>query len=365
MPVRLPIVLLATLALAAPAEAARTVDRGFYGLSYDGELRSAAADVQARAWGQMAANGAESGRTVFSWAAAQPAEGAAFDFGVTDQFVEDAVEHWVHLLPVVMETPAWARERPGNWWPRRAADYGAYVRAVVLRYGPEGTFWTEHPAVPRRPIRHWQILNEPGRSKRFGPLLRAAHRAVKRADPGAKVVLAGLTGTDHGGTPWDVLRWQYRHGKIRGRFDVAAIHMYTQKPANVVEGARLFRRVMARAGDGRKPLWMTEFGITASKGRTEAPDSQRTLRTTDRGMARFLHEAYRLLARNNRRGVRVGRAYWYTWASSYQSGQPIFRFTGLYRYADGRFDAKPALAQYRASARRDEGCRKTTTARCR
>jgi len=254
-----------------------------------------------------------------------------------------------------MDVPAWARENPGDWWPHDTADLAAYVRAAVLRYGRGGTFWSERPDLPQRPIRHWQILNEPGLSKRYAPVLRSAYRAIKGADPRAKVVLAGLTATPHG-TAWGVLRYQYRKGKIRRWFDIAALHMYTGKPGNVLEGARRFRRTMARHGDRRKPLWLTEFGITASKGRTDAPRSQRTLRTTDRGMKRFVRRAYRQLAREGqRRRVRVARAYWYTWASSYQRGAGIFRFTGLYRYADGSFEAKPALRAYRRAARRGRG----------
>jgi hypothetical protein len=99
---------------------------------------------------------------------------------------------------------------------------------------------------------------------------------------------------------------------------------------------------------------MTEFGITASKGRTTAPRYQRTLRTTDAGMAAFLEDAYRVLAAKDRR-LRLKRAYWYTWASGYRSGAGIFDFAGLNRYLDGELEAKPALASYRASARRDQG----------
>jgi hypothetical protein len=112
------------------------------------------------------------------------------------------------------------------------------------------------------------------------------------------------------------------------------------------------------------PMWLTEFGVTASKGRTTAPRVQRTLRTTDRGMASFLDEAYRRLA-GSWRDLRIGRAYWYTWASSYERGSGIFRFAGLNGYSDGEFEAKPALTEYRASARRDEGCRKTAAGTCR
>jgi hypothetical protein len=187
-------------------------------------------------------------------------------------------------------------------------------------------------------------------SGHYAPVLRAAHRQVKNADPGAKIVLAGLTGTNEG-APWDVLRYQYRRGGIKKRwFDIAAIHLYTGKAENVDDGIRLFRRVMKRNGDRRKPVWLTEFGITASKGRTTAPRSQRTLRTTDDGMASFLEDAYRSLARKHRR-LRLRRAYWYTWASSYEPGSGIFDFAGLNQYSDGDLRAKPALASFRAIAR--------------
>lgn len=350
MLVRLLTAALVALALAAPAEAAPSAPPGFYGVSYDGQLRYAPEDVRASAWNAMAANGVESARTVFSWANSQPEKGALFDFAFTDGVVEQASEAGVELLPIVMETPFWARAREADWWPERAAGFGAYITAVVARYGPDGSFWSEHPQVPERPIRNWQIYNEPGKSKHYAPLLRAAHRRVEAADPGAKIVLAGLTGTPEG-APWDVLRYQYRRGGIKNKwFDIAAIHLYTGQAENVDDGVRLFRRVMKRNGDRRKPVWMTEFGITASKGRTTAPRSQRTLRTTDEGMASFLEDAYRSLARKHRR-LRLGRAYWYTWASSYEPGSGIFDFAGLNEYSDGTLRAKPALASFRAAAR--------------
>ena len=69
--------------------------------------------------------------------------------------------------------------------------------------------------------------------------------------------------------------------------------------------------------------------------------------TKDQGAAGALDDAQA----RNRRELRLKRAYWYTFASSYERGAGIFRFAGLYRFADGRFDAKPALASYRKRAR--------------
>jgi polysaccharide biosynthesis protein PslG len=336
------------LAVAAPSAAA-AVPNGFYGTSYDGELRNAPADVQAEAWRRMAANGVESARSVFSWQRAQGGDGDPFDFTVTDALVRHAAENRVQLLPIVSDTPVWARARVEHWWPERTRDFAHYMDALVARYGPDGDFWDDNPGVPKRPLRYWQIYNEPGMSKHYAPVLKTAHKRVAAADPGAKIVLAGLTGFP-GGAPWDVLRYLYRHGGIKNRwFDIAALHLYTGKAENVDDGVRLFRRVLKRNGARRKPVWMTEFGITASKGRTTAPRAQRTLRTTDQGMADFLEHAYRLLAAKHRR-LRLGRAYWYTWASSYEPGSGIFDFAGLNRYADGELDARPALARYRAAA---------------
>src|SRR5688500_4687852 len=199
----------AVFALVVPAAEARNVPVGFYGVSYDGEVRDASAKDQARAWNRMAANRVESSRTVFSWAQAQSEKEAEFDFTQSDLAVEHAAENRIDLLPIVAETPLWARPKVRNWWPRRSKDFTAYVDALVARYGRGGEYWDEHPDVPDRPIRHWQFFNEPGRSRHYGPLLDAAYDAVKDADPRAKVVLAGLTGTEDG-SPWDVLRYQYR-----------------------------------------------------------------------------------------------------------------------------------------------------------
>lgn len=354
MLVRTTITILAALALAAPAAAAPSVPRGFYGLTYGGELRGASAETQTQSWRLMRRNGARSARTAFNWSSIQPDPDGAFDFAQTDRHVGDAARAGIDFMPIFTSTPLWARAQPGNWWPRDASAFGTFAAATVRRYGPRGSFWEENPAVPRRPVRHWQLYNEPARSKHYPPLLRAGHRAIKRVDGRAKVVLAGLTGAPHD-TQWDILRHHYRKGKIRRWFDVAALHLYTGKPENVLEGVRRFRAVMRRHGDGRKPLWLTEFGITASQGRTDAPDSQRTLRTTDRGMATFLRRAYGLLAANRGRSdIRLGRAYWYTWASSYERNTGIFSFAGLNRFAGGRLEPRPALAAYRRSAQRHQ-----------
>ena len=59
--------------------------------------------------------------------------------------------------------------------------------------------------------------------------------------------------------------------------------------------------------------------------------------------------------------------YWYTWMGD-ETPRPHpygFDFAGLLKYVGGQVTPKPALAVFRRSALRIEGCtRKTTAARC-
>ena len=373
----LPCLIVLLLVAAGPAGAAeRTVPRGFYGAMWDGPgTASPAGDAQ---WGAMAASGVESARTVFSWAAAQPERDGRTDFTATDRVVANAARARITLLPVVIYTPDWAKADPvENAPPADPQAYAAYLRRLIQRYGPAGTFWAENPGVPRRPVREWQLWNEPhlrqfwnypGETrtgvwvKPYGALVRASARAIRRADPGAKVVLGGMTND-----AWNHLDRLLRSGGVRGSFDVAAIQTYTGTPRRLIRAINLVRAVMRKRGVSRRPLWLTEMSWPAARGRVDAPSYQRSIITTDRGMATRVRDSYALLARVRRQAnVRVGRAYWYTWSSNYDAADgSVFRFAGLTRFDGERFVARPALRAYRASARRHEGCAKTTSGTCR
>jgi polysaccharide biosynthesis protein PslG len=369
------LVLAALFGLAAPASA-RKVPRGFYGAVYDGAVTQAPADVQDAQFARMARAGVESVRTVFSWADAQPAEHGPIDFSATDQAVALAAAHRLSLLPVVIYTPAWARADSSTAAspPKHPRDYVAYLRALAERYGSRGSFWSEHPELPRRPVRYWQIWNEPHLrlywnashwQRGYGRLLRASHAALRHTDRRAHVVLAGLTGF-----AWTALRSLYKHGHVKGAFDVAGLQTYTGSAHNLLRAVRLFRRVLKRYGAAHMPLWLTEMGWPAAKGRARVPSYQRTIATTNRGMAKRLKHGYALLAAARHvRALRVSRAYWYSWASPYvrssNPGTGIFRFAGLLRFRKGVFTPQLAYRAYIHSARAHEGCAKTATARCR
>jgi hypothetical protein len=363
---------LATLVAAAPASAARSVPHGFVGVHWSYEVAGAPAAAQDVQWDLMAASGVESVRTDFSWASAQRRRGEPFDLSQTDALVRRAALRNIELLPVVHEAPRWARayKRRPKSPPRRNAHYASYVAALVERYGPSGSFWTDNPTLPKRPLRQWQIWNEPhlrlywdapersrwGYPAGYGRLLRSAYRAVKVRDRGAKVVLAGITQR-----AWEEIDELYARGRIKRAFDVAALQIFPQTVRRSVLATKLFRRALAANGDRRKPIYLTEISWPASKGHT--PRIKYLAHETSRSMAAKLATAYARLARR-RRALRLERVYWYTWATPYGRGGSVFNYSGLQRYRNGKFTAQPALGAFQRVARKLEGCRKDATGRC-
>ena len=342
--------LCAALLLAAPAQA-RSVPRGWLGVQADGPLTEPGNPFGSE-WGLMAAAGAETVRVAFDWREAQPAAGGPVDFSRMDASVVAAAQQRLPVLPVVHRTPAWAASRPGAGSaspPRGTAAFTAFLTALVGRYGPNGSLWAEQPALPRVPIRAWQIWNEPNLrlfwttqpfARPYVALLKASRRALRAADPGARVILAGLPNIS-----WVGLRQIYRAGG-RGSFDAVALHPYTT-PRNVLRLVRLARVETRRFRDGRVPIWITEMTWTASRGKARGLPG---LVTDERGQSGRLRTVLSRLARA-RRKYRIQKVIWYTWLSREGSRNP-FDWAGLRRLRGDQIASAPALAIFRRAARR-------------
>ncbi|HEY2439768.1 MAG TPA: hypothetical protein VGI07_06040 [Solirubrobacteraceae bacterium] len=325
----------------------------------------------------MVASGVESIRVAFSWAAAQPyasfsgmpaAQKAQFtdvggvptDFQLTDSVVGEAARDHLSVLPTVLYAPSWDARPTSNPHgfavPRQTAPYAAFLTALIGRYGPHGSFWQQNPSIPKVPIRSWQIWNEPNISRYwnqpFAPsyvtLLRAAHTAVKNADPGAQVVLGALTNA-----AWSSLHSIYRVRGARSQFDVVSVNAFTKLPPNVIVYLRYVRSMMKRYGDAHKPLIATEVSWPSGAGvDTQSYDFD----TTRAGQARNIAELLPLIGRN-RLALGLSGFDYYTWMGDERAGNPAFDFAGLLSYRSGQVTAKPALAAFRTGVLALEGCR--------
>jgi hypothetical protein len=106
---------------------------------------------------------------------------------------------------------------------------------------------------------------------------------------------------------------------------------------------------MNRAGDHAKPLIADEVGWPSALGQTHLAAGQ-DFATTRAGQAHNIAGLLPLLARARQRlGLRA--FYYYNWAGFEHRGGFLFQFSGLFRFASGRFVAKPAFAAFRAAAR--------------
>ena len=376
---------------AAPAALARTatkpagatakvtpVPQGFVGVDVDGPLTATPTNLSlANQMRSMVANGVETIRVAFNWAAAEPVyaawsqvpasqrsqytdvKGVPVDFSQTDAIVADAARRHVSVLPTILYAPTWdgVANPSGVDYPRNPGPYAAYASALVGRYGPRGSFWNANRSIPRRPIAEWQIWNEPDLAyywhqpfqAGYTALLSAAHGAIKRADPSAKVVLGALTNR-----AWvSIEQLERRHGFSR-LFDVASVNGFTRVPADVILYLRYVRRALNRYGNSTTPILATELSWPAAAGRIKHGYG---FDVTAAQQARDIQALLPLLGAA-RTSMRLAGFDYYTWMGT-ESGDPTdpFAFSGLLADDGGSVHVKPALAAYRRGALALEGCR--------
>jgi hypothetical protein len=347
---------LALLAAVAPMAASGSARAdaprapAFLGL-YGEDASGTTARARSVAAAQRAA-GAGTIRVPFVWSRIEVLPGV-LDLREEDTLVAAAATAGLDVLPFLVDAPVFraAPTPPGH--KRRPAvpgDLGVFAAALVAHYGPGGTFWSQHPEVPARPIRAWQVWNEPNLPVWWYPrpdpaqyteLLRATSVALRAADPGAEVIAAGLPDSD-GGMPFEqYVGGMYAAGAPRW-FDAFALHAYAPSAQGTIDLVRYVRGLLDALGDTGRPLDVTEFGWPSG-----GPVKQLT--TTEEGQAQRVGDVLRTLgAERGRLGLE--RLIYFSWrdrtvAPGMQDAWPYH--TGLLRTDAG---AKPALAAFRGAA---------------
>ena len=304
---------------AAPASAEAKAPRGFYGVSTQTAL-------EGPDWRALGRGRVGSLRVELSWGsvdllpppssedffAARP-----YRWSVVDPTVRKAARRGIRILPTVYGTPNWVARYQGCFTQchklgpntiQAGIAFAMFMRAAVVRYGPGGSFWSEHPNLPYRPIRTWQIWNEQNSSDFWKPkpdvaaytnLLIAGGTAVHDADPGAQVILGGMFGEPKEAgkitmAGWDFLDAINANRQARGAFDGIAIHPYGHTLHQVDATIQRWRRALRGAGALDEEIWITEIGW-ASGG------ERHPLNVGLRGQARLLDEALSYFTRHRRR----------------------------------------------------------------
>jgi hypothetical protein len=319
----------------------------------------------------MKAGGIGAVRMAVPWSSIQEKnKRGVYNWTGLDEGVGIAARAGLRVLPFLYGTPHWLAAKPTTLPidnARERSEWKAFLTAAVRRYGPGGEFWAKQapgggvgvpyvpyePAIPKpapirrpMPIRTWQIWNEanfyyfayPASPSRYARLLVASSKAIKAADPGAKVILSGLfakpTAAYPKGMPAaEFLEQVYRYPGIARRFDGIALHPYAIDTGILEEYVEEFHDVALENHD-RVPLYITEMGWGSQ------PDfHQVAFEQGPQGQARQLRGAYDYLLENRAR-LDVKQVYWFSW-KDIQGDCNFCDSVGLF-HEGAAFSPKPA-----------------------
>jgi hypothetical protein len=226
------------------------------------------------------------------WRDVEGAAKGAYDWYFTDRIVADAEKRGLKVLFRLDREPAWAALEKGvrspNGPPEDPQDFGDFCRVLADRYAGR--------------VEAYQVWNEPNLSREWGgyppdavgyvELLRACYDGVKKADPEALVISAGLapTGTglpaavpdgqyltqmyEAGAAPYfDALGLNapgYKAPPEVSPEEVAASEEYGGQPFFCFRHVEDMREIMVAHGDGEKQVVVLEMGWTTDP-RPESP----------------------------------------------------------------------------------------------
>ena len=254
----------------------------------------------------------------------------SYDFSQLDYYVGQAAENGMEVLPFVYTSPSWAvtgctglkcQNVPPLDTPGARDAFRNFLRALVSRYGPGGSFFQENPGIPQAPIRQWQCWNEPSSpdyfknpdAVRYADLVTLCHDTVTSVDPDARTILAGLFGNpkeSHGGNKnviWKFLSRLYGVAGISAYFDGVAVHPYAANTGQLKKVLNKTLNVINGAGDAGVPIYVTEIGAGSGK-----PKGDRPLLKGKGGQARLLKQQFNFLI-NNGPKYGIANITWYAW----------------------------------------------------
>jgi hypothetical protein len=353
-----------------PASAASTprAPKGFFGIVPQTALTEK--DVK-----YMKAGGIEALRAPLIWPAVQPTKKGGYHWESFDPVVEQAALQGIEVLPFPIATPKWVAGKETTMPFHNAAQrkaWTAFLKAAVERYGPGGQFWHEHsPAVIRAeqekekkgpvyelpgaaltpirkpiPIGTWEIWNEanyfyfayPVSPHDYARLLKISTPVVKRAEPGAKVILTGLfgrptAGAKRGMPAAEFLEQLYQVPGIKSFFDGVALHPYAIDTEELEEIVEELHEVTV-ANHDRVPLYITEMGW-GSQNDFHIDAFEHGVQ----GQVEELKAAYAYLLKNRAR-LDLKQVDWFSWKDLPESCA-FCDSVGLFHSGAG-FRAKPA-----------------------
>ncbi len=226
-------------------------------------------------WSLMEAAGPIAGVHSYGWA-----------YG--DLVVRTLAARGLRWYPILGAPPLWASGSPASppGCPgafaapaaARVGDFAAFARAFAERYGPDGRFWRDNPALTAMPVAQVELFNEPNMGcffntggddgpARYAALYGAARAAVRQASSSIALVAGGLAnGADSAWTrtlaPATFVRRMFAaRPALAGELDALGLHPYAPDAAQTFAQIAGLRAALDPLTPGRKvPIEVTEAG---------------------------------------------------------------------------------------------------------
>lgn len=306
------------------------------------DLPGAAREQQLAA---IRASGLRFVRTDLPWAQVQPHPGA-FQWSQTDSFMAALASHDLDWLVILDYSAPWDESQPNaqSSPPANLSDYLAYVRAVASRYGRNGSFWRQHPYLPRLPVTAFEVWNEPDKATFWQPapdagayarLYLTAHRVLHEVDPQVEVISGGLSPYPLQSSYAYIRAMFHAEPSLRRALDAFGWHPYASDTKEAMSQVRSIRAILREEGVPHVPIELTEFGWSTA-GSIATPEKVRT-----EDLSAFVH----LVSSS---GCGVGLVSAYAWLTS--EGSPV-NAEDWYGLADPNDTLKPAGVSYTSAVR--------------
>lgn len=239
-----------------------------------------------------------------NWANVEPvpvSKQTPLDFSTTDTFVSALAERGLSWHLLEQGTPAWAAD-PGAYAfcsfrsaPRRPEFVAVYLTALARRYGRDGSFWSQHPDLPYRPVTTYEIGNEPNLAAFWCPrpdpaayasTFVLAAKLVRAVDPKATIEVGGLAPIPAtqppDGPPQRVAVAEFLTAAVRAEpslprlADAVAVHPYAATPGDAMDVLAGFRTLLRNNGMGDVPMDVDEVGWSTVATPTLPPTPEST-----------------------------------------------------------------------------------------
>ena len=262
-------------------------------------------------------------REEFSWSSIQRSRDV-WDWSRFDPDVDAAYSHGIQLFGLL---DYWNEAIAPPYTETGAKAFAEYCRQVVSRYKDR--------------IKYWEVWNEPniqpfwkGPRNFYARVLELAYKAIKEADPEARVMAFSTAGVD-----LEFIKTILDEGAI-GDFDLVSVHPYRYPPTpeqtDLVGQLQNAQARLLEEGCPDEPMWITEMGWPTNLGGNGS---------TELKQAQMIARAYLLSLASGA----VSKIFWYNYRNDGFDPEYNEHNFGILRRP---FEPKPAFLSYKTMTER-------------